>query len=95
MSAKDAYEQKIQARLEELDAEIDKLKAKAKAADAEAQLEYTRQLSQLRELREDAGRKMERLGAASDDALDEARAGLENAWNDLKRAMERAKSRFD
>jgi DNA repair exonuclease SbcCD ATPase subunit len=95
MSASEAYAKKIEARLDELDVGIDRMKAKAKGADAEAQLEYTRQLSGLREKRDAAGRKFDALRAAGDEALDEVRADMENAWKELKAAVDTAQSRFD
>lgn len=77
MSAAEVYAKKIEARLEELDAEIDLMKAKAKGAEAEAQLEYTRHLSDLREMRKDAGNKLQALREAGDDALGDVQAGME------------------
>ena len=95
MNAAEAYAKKIEARLEELDAEIDLMKAKAKGASAEAQLEYTRYLSEMREKRKEAGRKLEQLRAAGDNALADIQAGMENAWKELKGAVDQAKSRFE
>jgi len=95
MTASDAYEKKMEARLEQIDAEIDKLKAKAKAAEADAQLEYTRHLSDLRQRRDAAGAQLAQLRQAGDDALDDVRAGVENAWKELKDAVDQARSRFD
>lgn len=95
MNAKEAYQKKMEARLAELDAEIDRLKARAKAAEADAQLEYTRDLSELRQHRDEAIRKLEQLRSASDDAVDDFVAGVENAWKELKDAVGRASSRFD
>ena len=40
MSMKEAYEKKMRAKLDEWGAQIDKLKAKADAAEADVQLEY-------------------------------------------------------
>jgi len=94
MNATDAYVKKIEARLEELDAEIDRMKAQAKGAEAEVQLEYIRHLSELREKREEAGRKLKELRAAGDDALGDIQAGMENAWKELKNAIDQAKTRF-
>jgi len=94
MSVAEAYAKKVEARLEELDAQIDVMKAKAKGAEAEAQLEYTRHLSELREKRKEAGRKLNELRAAGDDAMDDLQAGMENAWKELKSAVDQAKTRF-
>ena len=94
MSAAEAYAKKIEGRLEELDAEIARMKAKAKGAEAEAQLEYTRHLSELREKRMEAGSKLKELREAGDDALADIQAGMENAWKELKSAVDQARTRF-
>ena len=94
MSVEEAYAKKVEARLEELDAEIGLMKAKAKGAEADAQLEYTRHLSELRKKREEAGRKLNELREAGDDAMDDLQAGMENAWKELKNAVDQAKTRF-
>ena len=47
MSMKEAYEQKQQAQLNEWDAQIKKLKAKADMAEADAQFEYYKQIKEL------------------------------------------------
>jgi len=44
MSLKDAYVQKLQAKSDEWHAEIDKLKAKADSAKADAKIEYYKQI---------------------------------------------------
>lgn len=94
MTVEEAYAKKVEARLEELDAEIAMMKAKAKGAEADAQLEYTRHLSELRKKREEAGRKLKDLREAGEGAMDDLQAGMENAWKELKNAVDQAKTRF-
>jgi hypothetical protein len=48
MSNRDAYVRKLKAKLDEWNAEIDKLQAKAELAEAEAKIEYEKQLADLR-----------------------------------------------
>ena len=48
MGMKEAYEKKLQAQLDEWGAEIDKLKAKADKAEADAQLDYYKEIEELR-----------------------------------------------
>ena len=45
---------KLQAQLDEWSAEIDKLKAKADKAEADAQLEYYKEIEELRSMQETA-----------------------------------------
>lgn len=94
MSMKDAYEKKLQARLDEWRADIDKLKAKADAAEGETQLEYYKQIEDLRTRQDAAAEKLNELKAASDDAWEDLKAGLDSAWDSLSNSMKSAASRF-
>ena len=94
MSDKHAYEKKLQARLDEWSAEIDRLKAKSDAMKADAQLEYHRRIDDLAAMREAAGERLEELRNASDDAWEDLKGGAEEAWTRLEKALLSAKSRF-
>jgi len=94
MSMKQAYEQKLQAQLDEWGTEIDKLKAKADKAEANAQLEYYKQIEELRSMQEAANKKLVEIKNASDDAWEDLKADLESAWDSLGNALKSASSRF-
>ena len=94
MSMKEAYEKKLQAKLDEWGAEIDKLKAKADGLEADAQLEYYKQIEELRSMQESAHNKLAELRAAGDDAWEDLKAGIESAWDSLGNALKLAASRF-
>lgn len=94
MSMKEAYQKKLQAQLDEWNAEIDKLKAKADKAEADAQLEYYKKIEELRYMQDSANRKLEKLREASDDAWEDLKAGIDSACNSLGNALKSAVSRF-
>ncbi|HEY9148429.1 MAG TPA: coiled coil domain-containing protein [Gammaproteobacteria bacterium] len=94
MGMKEAYEKKLQSHLDEWSAEIDKLKAKADSAEADAQLEYYKKIEELRSMQESAHKKLAELKEASDDAWEDLKAGLDSAWDSLSIAVKSAKSRF-
>jgi len=94
MSAKQAYEKKLEARLDEWKAEIDKLKAKAAGAEADAQLQYEKEIDNLQKRQAEARQKLEELRKAGDDAWEDMKAGIENAWSELQDAMGKATARF-
>ena len=94
MSMKETYEKKLQAQLDEWGAEIDKLKAKADNAEADTQLEYYKQIEELRSTQESAKEKLAALKEASDDAWEDLKAGLDSAWGSLGSALKSATSRF-
>jgi chromosome segregation ATPase len=94
VTMKDAYEKKMQAQLDEWDADITKLKAQADKAKADAQLEYFKQIEELRERQQRAQEKLTEIRQASDTAWEDMKAGAENAWDSLADAMRAARSRF-
>lgn len=94
MSEKASYRQKIRAKLDEWNAEIDKFEAKADQAQADAQLEYYEQLKKLRALQEEAGNKLEALDEAGEDAWEDVKDGVDIAADALDHAVQSVRSRF-
>jgi len=94
MSEKAAYRQKIGASMEEWNAEIDKIEARADRAGADMQLQYFEELKKLRALQEEARGKLEELEEAGDDAWEELRNDVDNATNAIERAVNVAVTRF-
>jgi len=94
MSMKEAYTDKLQARLNEMDAEVETLKAKAYDAKADARIEIEEQISQLQEAQAKAQTKLDELRDASDDAWTDMKSGVENAWDEFEQATKNALSRF-
>ncbi|QEW06420.1 sll1863 family stress response protein [Nitrincola iocasae] len=94
MSTKEAYEKKLQSQLDEWSAEIDKLKAKANSAEADAQLEYQKQINELRLMQQKADRKLNELREASDSAWKDLTIGIDSAWDSLSNAVKSASSHF-
>ncbi|MDQ1325405.1 MAG: hypothetical protein QG564_529 [Campylobacterota bacterium] len=94
MSMKEAYEQKLQAQLDEWGAEIDKLKAKADSAEADVQLKYYKQIEQLQSMKDTAVDKLIELKDTGDDAWEDLKAGIENAWDSLGSVLNSFASKF-
>ncbi|UTW08279.1 hypothetical protein [Pseudomonas benzenivorans] len=94
MSKKEAYEKKLQAQLDELSADIDKLKARAAQAEADSQLEYQKQLEDLREKRAAAQDKLENIKGSSEEAWEDIKAGADGALESLSAALKSASARF-
>lgn len=94
MEKKDAYEKKLEARLAEWQSDIDKLMAKAEQAEGDAQLAYMEQIDELRAQQKTTSDKPNELGAASDDAWEDLKEGIEKSWDDLSKATNKALSRF-
>lgn len=90
MTARAAYEEKIQAQFEEFTAEIEKLKEKAHAAKKQAEVDYADQIRDLETLRKDLEKQLETLRASGDEAWGEVQIGIDKATGELKRALDRA-----
>jgi len=94
MTDKDAYVQKLHAKLDEWDAEIDKLKAKADKAGADSRAEYQKQIEALREKRKNAETKIREVFGAGEGALEELKSGVQGAWDSMEEALKSARSKF-
>jgi len=90
MSTRDAYLEKLKAKLDEWNAEIDRLEAKSRGAEASVRAEYERKLGELRDLRDDARCRADKLESAGEDAWEEMKGGFEEFWNRTKSAFETA-----
>jgi hypothetical protein len=94
MTQKDVYVQNLHAKLDEWNAEIDKLKTKVDAAEAEKRAEYQRQFEDLQHKRYVVENKIEKFRGAGEDAWEDLKSGVESAWSSLESAVNSAKSRF-
>ncbi|MCR9113597.1 MAG: hypothetical protein NXH84_10000 [Rhodobacteraceae bacterium] len=94
MTDKEAYEQKLQARLEEWQANIDKLRAQAKEAGADAQIQYQKQIDEMREQREALEAKLKDIQNAQSAAWADIKTGADKAWDDMSKAMQDAWKRM-
>lgn len=94
MTNKEAYEKKLQARMDQWKAEIDRLKAQAAEAQADAQLAYNKQIEQLHSQQQEAQSKFDELRRSGDDAWQDLKGGVESAWDSLEQAVQTAASRF-
>jgi chromosome segregation ATPase len=92
---RDAYVEKMKAKLDEWNAEIDKLKARLDQADAESKVEYNRRLEDLRDKRRDVQNRIDEIQRAGENSWDDLKQGLENSWDILKKSVTRAKSEFE
>jgi hypothetical protein len=94
MNDKELYQQKMQARLDEWTAEVDKLKAKGSGASADVQLDMNKQIRVLEGRIEDGKAKLSELTEASEDAWESIKEGVESAWGSLRSAATDAAAKF-
>jgi multidrug resistance efflux pump len=89
-----AYEEKLDAQLDEWSAQIDLLKAKADKAKAEVKIEYYKTIETLQHKQNDAKAKLRELKTAGDEAWEDLKTGAEKVWAEVKTAYHDASSRF-
>jgi len=89
-----AYEEKLDAQLDEWSAKIDVLKSQADKAKAEAKIEYYNAIEALQHKQNDARAKLKELKTAGDEAWEDVKTGAEKAWAEVKTAYHEASSRF-
>lgn len=94
MSKRSEYVEKMKVKLDEWNADIDKLEAQAKSAEAELKIEYREQLEALKQQRDEAKAKLQKLESASDEAWEDIKTGVETAWRSMSSALDSAISRF-
>ncbi|MCK8465533.1 coiled coil domain-containing protein [Aliiroseovarius sp. S1339] len=94
MDKKEDYQDKLQAQLDEWNAEIAKLRAKAEEAQAAARVKYLEEVEELRGHQKKAEERLKELAHAQGEAWKDMKTGVEAAWDEMGDAMKRAWKRF-
>lgn len=92
--ARSAWVEKAEAKLEQLDARIDLLKAKAKESRADARQNIEHQIDALEKLKSDLRVKSEEIKESGAEAWKDMKRGIESAMQDLSNAVDEAMSRY-
>lgn len=94
MSSRDEYVRKMQAKLEEWNADIDTLTVKAGEVSAELRSEYNEQIALLKAKQAVARQKMEEMQKSGESAWEDLKSGAELAWSAIAESIDSAKTRF-
>jgi hypothetical protein len=89
-----AYENMLDAQLEEWNAQILLFKARADKAKVEAMIEYYKTIEALQRSQDEVRTKLDKLKTAGDEAWDDLKTGTEKAWAEVKTAFHDASSKF-
>jgi DNA repair exonuclease SbcCD ATPase subunit len=89
-----AYLDKAKAELNELDAQIGVLEAKAESRAADARIDYRNALHDLEDRRDELGAHLKKLQDASGDAWNDLQGGLESAMANMRDSLKNAVARF-
>lgn len=87
MSRRDEFVEQMKARLDEWNAEIEALAARARQASVEAQARYHDDIERLKRRRDETQRRLEELQYASEAAWDALQQGLDDAWELMRKAL--------
>jgi len=94
MNEKEQYQQKMQAQLDEIKAELEILKQKAVEADKDTQPKINKHIKELEAKIDDTKSNLGKLRDASGDAWDAVKDGVESSWQSLKSGVKEAVSKF-
>ena len=90
----EAYQKKLEAQLSEWDAKLKQLGAKAKNATADARISYENDLEILKSKRTAAQKTLAELGKRGENAWEDMKDGMEKAWDEMGKAIEKISARF-
>lgn len=91
---KEAYEKKMEAQIEEMQADIAKLKAKSKEVGADSEIEYNKMMDELEAKTKAVKEKMGEFKNSAADGWESAKDTLDKAANDIGTGLSAAKERF-
>jgi archaellum component FlaC len=91
---KEAYQKKVEAELEELEARINLLIAKAKNASADTRIKAQNKISLLKKKYEKVSKEISGLQSKSKEAWEEVTNGIDEALDDLKVSVDEAIEQF-
>jgi len=86
--------EKLEEQLKEWGVDIEKLKSRANKAKADVKTEIDREVTTLRARLNEAQKKLEELKTEGGAASSDMRKGVENAWAELKKGFDSARSKF-
>ncbi|MFN0197530.1 MAG: hypothetical protein ACKVT0_12365 [Planctomycetaceae bacterium] len=91
---KEEFQEKLDARLKELDGEIAKLREKGSELKDDAKANWERKMADLETKREAARAKLDEVSHSSAEAWKDIQKGAQSAWDDLDKAFHEASQEF-
>jgi predicted nuclease with TOPRIM domain len=94
MTDRKYYEENLKAKLDEWQANIDKMRAKARQAEVESRKQMEEEIDKLRTRRDEMVDQLEKLQKSNENAWTEVKTGVEKAWKDMNEAVDRARKHY-
>ena len=95
MDSRDAFIAKLKAQLDEWNAELDQMEARAREAQADQQIAYHEHIADIRRHRDDFQQRFAQIQQATGNAWEEMTKGVEDAWARMGQAFAHARARLD
>ena len=92
---RDAYVKKLKAKMDQWNAQTDKLAAKTNQMEAGAKIQYQKQIDDLRREIDDVENRITVLKQSSEGVWEDLKQGAENSWKILKTSFTKAKSEYE
>ena len=91
---RDAFVNKMKSKLDEWNAEIDKLEAQSRQKEADVKANYQQRIAELKSKRQEARQQLEELQNAGESAWEDLKSGVELAVVAMGDALKSARDRF-
>jgi phytoene dehydrogenase-like protein len=92
--SKEEFQQRLDARLKELDAETAKLRERGRDLKDQAKADWERKMAELETKRESTRAKLAELSKSSGEAWRDVQRGAQSAWDELEKSFRDAASEF-
>jgi uncharacterized phage infection (PIP) family protein YhgE len=89
-----AFQEQMKTKLAEYNDDIDKLQAKVEALGGDAKAKAEQQMTELRQKRDDASKKLQELSSSSGNAWKQLKSGIEAALDDLGNTYKKVAAEF-
>lgn len=94
MNDTDPYVTKIEAKIEEMDADLKKIKAMAKSNGADAEIQFNELATEYEQKKSELIKNVADYKDSGESAVKDLKDGADKAFKELKASFEKAKSRF-
>ena len=91
---KERYRQRLDSKMREWTAQIERLRGRAKIAEADLKIKYNREIENLGKKKEVVERRLQELKDSGDEAWEALKTGTGEALFDLRNALKQARSRL-
>ena len=94
MPNREIFVEKLKAKLDEWNVEVDRLESKAEMIDAQSRARYRAAMQEIKGKIQQIEKKLTVLKNSGTDAWQDLKVGAEDAWEEFEASLKQAKDRF-